>query len=86
MDLTHVDTLAIDNNAVNYLVFRQDLFHRYVDARGMKREGFEKKFRAFLTLITKKFDPVKFGMKIEQNLGESLKIFAKLKKYKFTLQ
>ena len=36
MDLAFVDKLAKDNNGVNYLLVRQDLFDRTVDAKGMK--------------------------------------------------
>ena len=41
--------------------------------------------RAFMTLITKEIVP-KFGLTREQKLLESLKNYAKLKEYKFTLQ
>ena len=85
MDMAYVDKLAKDNNGVNYLV-RQDLFDRNVDARGMKTEDSKETVRAFLTMITKKNRPKKYGLKREQNLLESLKIYAKLKEYKFTLQ
>ena len=33
MDLPYVDILAKDNNAVKYLLVRQDLFDRTVDAK-----------------------------------------------------
>ena len=33
MDLAYVDKLAKDNNGVKYLVVRQDLFDRTVDAK-----------------------------------------------------
>ena len=33
MDLAYVDILAKDNNAVKYLLVRQDLFDRTVDAK-----------------------------------------------------
>ena len=36
MDLAYVDKLAKDNNGVKYLLVRQDLFDRTVDAKGMK--------------------------------------------------
>ena len=32
MDLAYVDKLANDSNGVKYLLVRQDLFHRTVDA------------------------------------------------------
>ena len=36
MDLEFVDKLAKDNNGVKYLLVRQDMFDRTVDAEGMK--------------------------------------------------
>ena len=73
MDLAYVDKLAKDNNVVKYLLVRQDLFDRTVDAKGMKTKDSKKILRAFLTMITKKIDPKKFGLTREQNLLESLK-------------
>ena len=54
MDLAYVDNLAKDNNGVKYLLFRQDLFDRTVDATGMKAKGSKETVCAFLTKITKK--------------------------------
>ena len=86
MDLAYVDKLAKDNNGVKYLLVRQDLFDRTVDAKGMKTKDSKETVHAFLTMITKKNRPKKFGLTREQKLLESLKIYAKLKEYKFTLQ
>ena len=86
MDLVFVDKLAKDNNGVKYLLVRQDLFDRTADAEGMKTKDFKETVRAFLTMITKKIDPERFRLTKEQNLLESLKNYAKLKEYKFTLQ
>ena len=36
MEPVYVDKLAEDNNGVKYLLVRQDLFDRTVDAKGMK--------------------------------------------------
>ena len=36
MDLAYVDKLAKGNNGVKYLLVRQDLFGRTVNAKGMK--------------------------------------------------
>ena len=36
MDLTFVDKLAQENNGVKYLLVRQDMFDRTVDAKGRK--------------------------------------------------
>ena len=57
MDSAYLDKLAKDNNGVKYLLFRQDLFDRTVDPRGMKRKVSTETVRAFLTMITKKNRP-----------------------------
>ena len=85
-DLANVDKLAKDNNGVKYLLVRQDLFDRNVDAKGIKSKDSKETVLAFLSMITKKNRPKKFGLTREQNLLESLKSYAKLKEYKFTLQ
>ena len=59
-DLAYVDKLAKDNNGVKYLLVRQDLFDRTVDAEGMKTKDSKETVRAFLTMITKKNRPKKF--------------------------
>ena len=61
MDLAYVDKLAKDNNGVKYLLVRQDLFDRNVDAKGMKTKDSEETVRAFLSMITKKNRLKKFG-------------------------
>ena len=38
MDLAFVDKLAKDNNGVKYLLVRQDMFDRTVDAKRMRTE------------------------------------------------
>ena len=53
MDLAYVDKLAKDNNGVNYILVRQDLFDRTVDAKGMKSKDSKETVRTFLTMITK---------------------------------
>ena len=57
MDLAYLDKVAKENNGVKYLVVRQDLFHRTVDAKGMKTKDSKETVRAFLTMITKKNRP-----------------------------
>ena len=59
MDLAYVDKLAKDNNGVKYLLVRQDLFDRTVDAKGMKSKDSKETVRAFLTMITKRNRPKK---------------------------
>ena len=42
MDLAYVDKLAKENNGVKYLLVRQDLFDRTVNAKGMKTKRFSR--------------------------------------------
>ena len=55
----NVDKLANDKNGVKYLLVRQDLFDRTVDAKGMKSKDSKETVRAFLSMITKKNCPKK---------------------------
>ena len=57
MDLAYVGKLAKDNNGVKYTLVRQNLFHRILDARGMKTKDSKEIVRPFLTMITKKNRP-----------------------------
>ena len=56
MDLAYVDKLAKDNKDVKYLLVRQDLFDRTVDAMGMKTKDPKETVKAFSQMITKKID------------------------------
>ena len=53
MDLAYVDKLSKDINGVKYLLVRQELFDRTVDAKGMKTKDSKETVRAILTMITK---------------------------------
>ena len=53
MDLAYVVKLAKDNNGGKYLLVRQELFDRTVDAKGMKTKDSKETIRAFSTMITK---------------------------------
>ena len=59
MDLAYVDKLAKDNNGVKYLLVRQDLFDRTVDAKGMKKKDSKETVKTFSKRITKKNRPKK---------------------------
>ena len=59
MDLAHVDKLAKENNGVKYLLVRQDLFDRTVNAKVMKTKDTEESVKAFSSMITKKNRPKK---------------------------
>ena len=52
----------------------------------MKTKGSKETVRAFLTMITKKSRPKKIWVDKETEFAGSLKNYAKLKEYKFTLQ
>ena len=54
MDLAHVDKLAKENNGVKFLLVRQDLFDRTVNAKGMKTKDSQETLKAFSSMITKK--------------------------------
>ena len=53
MDLAYVDKLAKQNNGVKYLLVRQDLFDRTVNANGMKTKDTQETVKAFSSMITK---------------------------------
>ena len=59
MDSAYVDKLAKDNNGVKFILVRQNLFDRTVDAKGMKTKDSKETVRAFSTMITKKNRPKK---------------------------
>ena len=59
MDLAYVDKLSKDNNGVKYLLVRQDLFDRTVDANGMKTKDSKETVKTFSKMITKKNRPKK---------------------------
>ena len=61
MDLAFVDKLAKDNNGVKYLLVRQDMFDRTVDAKRMKTKDSKETVKIFSKMITKKNRPKKFG-------------------------
>ena len=54
MDLAYVDKLAKANNGVKYLLVRQDLFDRTVNAKETKTKDSKQMVRVFLSMITKK--------------------------------
>ena len=61
MNLAYVDKMAKDNNGVKYLLVRQDLFDRTVDAKGMKTKDSKKTVKIFSKMITKKNRPKKLS-------------------------
>ena len=77
MDLAYVDKLAKDNNGVKYLLVRQDLFDRTVDAKGMKTKDSKETVHAFLTMITKKNRPEKIWVDKETEFAGEFKKLCK---------
>ena len=77
MDLAYVDKLAKDNNGVKYLLVRQDLFDRTVDAKGMKSKDSKETLRAFSSMITKKNRPRKFWVDKGTEFAGEFKKFCK---------
>ena len=59
MDLSYVDKLAKENNGVKFLLVRQDLFDRIVNAEGMKTKDSQETVNAFSSMFTKRNQPEK---------------------------
>ena len=59
MDLPYVDKLATENNGVKYLLVRQDLFDRSVNARGKKTKDSQETVKAFSSMFAKRNRPKK---------------------------
>ena len=75
MDLAYVDKLAKENNGVNYLLVRQDLFDRTVNAKGMKTKDSQETVKAFSSMITKKNRPKKIWVDKGTEFAGALKKF-----------
>ena len=67
MDLAYIEKLAKDNNGVNYLLDRQDMFDRTVDAKGMKTTEFAGEFKKLCKAE---------GIQIYSTMGETKAAFA----------
>ena len=77
MDLAYVDKLARENNGVEFLLVRQDLFDRTVNAKGMKTKDSQETVKAFSSMITKRNRPKKiWGDKGTEFAGASKKFCA----------
>ena len=79
MDLAYVDKLSKDNSGVKYLLVRQDLFDRTVDAKGMKTKDLKETVKTFSKMITKKNRSKKTWVDQGQSLLENSRNFAALK-------
>ena len=82
MILEYVDKLPKHNNGVKYLLVRQDLSDRSVDAKGMKKKRFQGNNSCIFDFEWKKrTHSKKNGLPREQTLLESFKIYAQLKEF-----
>ena len=61
MDQAYVDKLSKDKNDVKFLLVRQDLFDRTVDAKGVQTKNSKETVKTFSKMITKKNRPKKIG-------------------------
>ena len=75
MDLAYVDKLAKEKNGVKYLLVRQDLFDRTVNAKGMKTKGSQETLKAFPSMIAKRKRPKKIWVDKGTEIAGALKKF-----------
>ena len=75
MDLAYVDELAKENNGVKYLLVRQDLFARTVNAKGMKTKDSQETVKAFSSMITKNNRPKKIWVHKGTEFAGAFKTF-----------
>ena len=73
MDLAFVDNLAKNNNRIKYLLVRQDMFVRTVDAKGIKTKDSTKTVKFFSGMVTKKSQPKTFWVNQGSELAEDFK-------------
>ena len=85
MDLAYVDKLAKENNGVIYLLVRQDLFDRTVNAKGMKTKDSQETVKAFSSMITKRNRPKTFWVERGTEFAGAFKKFCAAEGLKFTL-
>ena len=77
MHFAYVDKLAKENKDVKYLLVRQDLFDRTVNAKRMKTKESHETVKAFSSMITKSIRPKKIWVdKGTEFAGAFLKFFA----------
>ena len=75
MDLAYVDKLSKEKNGVKYLLVRQDLFDRTVNAKGMKTKDSQKTVKAFSSMITKGNRPKKIWVDKGTEIAGAFKKF-----------
>ena len=84
--MAYVDKRAKDKNGVKYLLVRQDLFDRTVDAKGMKTKDSKETVCAFLTMITKNNRPKKIWLDMGTKFAGDLKKLCTAEGKNLTLQ
>ena len=85
-DLAYVDKLAKGNNDVKYLLVRQDLFDRTVNAKGMKTKDPQETVKPFSSMVTKRNRPKKIWVDKGTEFAGAFKKFCTAEGKKFTLQ
>ena len=75
MHFAYVDKFAKEKNGVMYWIFRQDLFDRSVNAKGMKTKDSQEIVKDFPSMITKKSRPRKFWVDRGTEIAGALKKF-----------
>ena len=75
MDLGYVDKLAKENNGAKYLLVRQDLIDRTVNADGMKTKHSQETVKAFSSMITKRNRPKKIWVDKGTEIAGAFKQF-----------
>ena len=75
MDLAYVDKLAKENKVIKYLLVRQDLFDRTVNAKGMKTKDSQETVKDFSSMVTKRNQPKKIWVDKRTQFGGAFKKF-----------
>ena len=75
MDLAYVVKLAKENNGVKYLLVRQDLYDRIVNAKRMKTKDSQETVKAFSSMITKRNRPKRIWVDKRTEFAGALKRF-----------
>ena len=75
MDLAYVDKMAKENNGVKYLLVRQDLFDRTVNAKRKKTKDSQETVKAISSMITRKNRPKKIWVDRETEVAGAFKRF-----------
>ena len=75
MDLAYVDKMAKENNGFRFLLDRQDLFDRTVNAKGMKTKDSQETVKTFSSMITKKNRPEKVWVDMGTEFARAFKKF-----------